>query len=148
MQYTDLFTVSQCISSQRITHVVDVNKTVTNKFKWYWLEEKVQFVFNRGKLANKTQTIVLRDVIGKSSKLGYAYCLFCESEISYELVIEMLLLNVTQKKRIKNYLLHVVIPRYPTLGKVVGACLSIFHGPQVESSFNTMGDMDVKSSQS
>ena len=58
--------------------VVDVDKTVTNKFNWHWLEEKVQFVFSTGKLANETQTVVLGDVIGKSSKPGYAYCLFCE----------------------------------------------------------------------
>ena len=31
--------------------------------------------------------------------------------------------------------------RYPHLSKVVAAALSIFHGPQVESSFNIMGDV-------
>lgn len=37
--------------------------------------------------------------------------------------------------------------KYPVLGLMVRACLSIFHGPQVESSFNTMGDiLSTKSS--
>ena len=31
--------------------------------------------------------------------------------------------------------------KYPVLGKLIKASLSIFHGPQVESSFNTMGDI-------
>ena len=35
---------------------------------------------------------------------------------------------------------------YPVLGKMIKVSLSIFHGPQVESSFNTMGDiLDSKS---
>ncbi|KAK6171890.1 hypothetical protein SNE40_018313 [Patella caerulea] len=39
------------------------------------------------------------------------------------------------------------LKKYPGLCKVVAAALSIFHGPQVESSFNLMGDiMDPKSS--
>ena len=36
--------------------------------------------------------------------------------------------------------------KYPAVGKIMKACLSIFHGPKVESSFNTMGDiMSTKS---
>jgi len=37
--------------------------------------------------------------------------------------------------------------KYPALSKVALAVCSVFHGPLVESSFNTMGDiMDPKSS--
>lgn len=37
--------------------------------------------------------------------------------------------------------------QYPALSKVAIAACTIFHGPMVESSFNTMGDiMDLKSS--
>lgn len=36
--------------------------------------------------------------------------------------------------------------RYPALSKMVTVCLSCFHGPMVESSFNTMGDViDIRS---
>ena len=31
--------------------------------------------------------------------------------------------------------------KYPALSKVVAAALSVFHGPQVESSFNLLGDI-------
>ena len=34
-----------------------------------------------------------------------------------------------------------VFEKYAALGKMVKACLSVFHGPKVESSFNTMGDI-------
>ena len=40
------------------------------------------------------------------------------------------------------------LKKYDELCKVVFAALSIFHGPQVESSFNTMGDViDIRSCQ-
>jgi hypothetical protein len=34
-----------------------------------------------------------------------------------------------------------LFPRYPTLGKVVKACLSIFTGPHIEQSFSQMYDI-------
>ena len=39
-----------------------------------------------------------------------------------------------------------VMPQYPTLGKVVKACLSIFTGPQIEQSFSVMNDIIDKKS--
>ena len=36
--------------------------------------------------------------------------------------------------------------RYPALTKIINAVMSIFHGPQVESAFNLMGDVvDIRS---
>ena len=37
------------------------------------------------------------------------------------------------------------IGHYPTLCKVTAGAISIFYGPHVESSFNTMGDVDDSS---
>ena len=39
-----------------------------------------------------------------------------------------------------------VMPKYPTLGKVVKTCLSIFTGPQIEQSFSVMNDIIDKKS--
>ena len=87
---------------------VDVDKTVTNKFIWRWREETVQVVFNMGQLANETQPDVLGDVSGQSSQPGYAYCLFCESEINYGTSGKSALIkHVSQKKHIKNYQLRI-----------------------------------------
>lgn len=66
-----------------------------------------------------------------------------------QLQVDLSLKSATEHARIDTWWTEVAkSKKYPLLCKLVFALLSIFHGPQVESSFNTMGDViDIRSCQ-
>lgn len=66
-----------------------------------------------------------------------------------QLQVDLSLKSATEHVRIDTWWTEVAkSKKYPLLCKLVFAFLSIFHGPQVESSFNTMGDViDIRSCQ-
>ena len=55
--------------------------------------------------------------------------------------IDNRLLQFHQKDRIDVWYAENVFSKYPVLGQVIKASLTIFHGPQVESSFSMMNNI-------
>ena len=88
--------------------VADIDKSVRNKFKWQWLQEKVDYSFKTGKLAGVTQHIIVGKVLAKSTKPGYAWCNVCEDEINYGSSGKRALkIHLQQAKHITKYQLRV-----------------------------------------
>ncbi|KAK3767550.1 hypothetical protein RRG08_029569 [Elysia crispata] len=107
--------------------------SVKNKWSWKWPDEPLQHSFDKIGTAKYT----LSECIRKIDVAGTAWCLWCEDKISNGSNGKKHLVNHCSTDKHLDRLKNLT----PSLKKTAIAALSIFHGPQVESSFSLMKDM-------
>ncbi|ELU18556.1 hypothetical protein CAPTEDRAFT_209568 [Capitella teleta] len=135
---------------KRTTHgdpqakAIDVQACVKNKFRWEWLDTKVNL-----RVGKDSVTVKIGDSIAKMEKARAAYCTLCNKPVQYGSAGKGALAQHLEKPchldrwkaRRDNEQLTVAADAafWPTRQLLVKGALTIFHGPRIESAFSLMG---------